>query len=160
MAANLAAAFRAVSFLESFPIQIVFHCQVADAYATVHPVWSYQFFKHCDIFHNSVLYGSKLSTPKSRMADPNPTIRDNIHEGIKENSDLTVLMKNAPKETSNPQAAPSSRRMFHIVTNPHILFVDENGARCHAHSMGAFASGGSITSAGSEVHELARMNGQ
>jgi len=51
-------------------------------------------------------------------------------------------------------------RMFHVVTNPHIEFIDKDHARYHAYWMGVFASGGSITSAGREVNELIRLNGQ
>jgi uncharacterized protein (TIGR02246 family) len=51
-------------------------------------------------------------------------------------------------------------RMFHIVTNPHIEFIDKDHARYYAYWMGAFASGGEITSAGREVNELVRLNGQ
>ena len=51
-------------------------------------------------------------------------------------------------------------RMFHVVTNPHIEFIDKDHARYHAYWMGVFASGGSITSAGREVNELVRLNGQ
>jgi uncharacterized protein (TIGR02246 family) len=51
-------------------------------------------------------------------------------------------------------------RMYHVVTNPHIEFIDKDHARYYAYWMGAFASGGEITSAGREVNELVRMNGQ
>jgi uncharacterized protein (TIGR02246 family) len=51
------------------------------------------------------------------------------------------------------------QRMNHVVTNPHIEFIDKDHARYHAYWMGVFASGG-VTSAGREVNELVRMNGQ
>lgn len=51
-------------------------------------------------------------------------------------------------------------RMFHVVTNPHIEFLDKDHARYYAYWMGVFASGGEVTSAGREVNELVRMNGQ
>jgi uncharacterized protein (TIGR02246 family) len=51
-------------------------------------------------------------------------------------------------------------RMYHVVTNPHIEFIDKDHARYYAYWMGVFASGGNITSAGREVNELVRMNGQ
>ena len=60
-------------------------------------------------------------------------------------------------ENKNGKKTP---RMFHVVTNPHIEFIDKDHARYHAYWMGAFASGGGITSAGREVNELVRMNGQ
>jgi uncharacterized protein (TIGR02246 family) len=51
-------------------------------------------------------------------------------------------------------------RMYHVVTNPHIEFIDKDHARYHAYWMGVFASGGGITSAGREVNELVKLNGQ
>jgi len=51
-------------------------------------------------------------------------------------------------------------RMFHVVTNPHIEFIDKDHALYHAYWMGVFASGGDVTSAGREVNELVRINGQ
>jgi uncharacterized protein (TIGR02246 family) len=50
-------------------------------------------------------------------------------------------------------------RMYHVVTNPHIEFIDKDHARYYAYWMGVFTSGG-VTSAGREVNELVRMNGQ
>jgi uncharacterized protein (TIGR02246 family) len=51
------------------------------------------------------------------------------------------------------------QRMYHVVTNPHIEFIDKDHARYYAYWMGVFASGG-VTSAGREVNELLRVNGQ
>ncbi len=50
-------------------------------------------------------------------------------------------------------------RMYHVVTNPHIEFIDKDHARYYAYWMGALAAGGT-TSAGREVNELVRINGQ
>jgi uncharacterized protein (TIGR02246 family) len=50
-------------------------------------------------------------------------------------------------------------RMYHVVTNPHIEFIDKDHARFHAYWMGALAAGGT-TSAGREVNELVRINGR
>jgi len=50
-------------------------------------------------------------------------------------------------------------RMYHVVTNPHIEFIDKDHARYYAYWMGALASGGT-TSAGREVNELVRIGGQ
>jgi uncharacterized protein (TIGR02246 family) len=50
-------------------------------------------------------------------------------------------------------------RMYHVVTNPHVEFIDEDHARYYAYWMGVFTSG-RVTSAGREVNELVRMNGQ
>jgi uncharacterized protein (TIGR02246 family) len=60
-------------------------------------------------------------------------------------------------EKKNDKKMP---RMFHVVTNTHIEFIDENHARYYAYWMGAFASGGGLTSAGREVNELIRLNGK
>jgi uncharacterized protein (TIGR02246 family) len=59
------------------------------------------------------------------------------------------------KNTGDKKAS----RMYHVVTNPHIEFIDKDHARYYAYWMGALASGGT-TSAGSEVNELVRINGQ
>jgi uncharacterized protein (TIGR02246 family) len=50
-------------------------------------------------------------------------------------------------------------RMYHVVTNPHIEFIDKDHARYYAYWMGALAAGGT-TSAGREVNELVRINGK
>ena len=50
-------------------------------------------------------------------------------------------------------------RMYHVVTNPHIEFIDKDHARYYAYWMGALAAGGT-TSAGRELNELVRINGQ
>jgi hypothetical protein len=63
-------------------------------------------------------------------------------------------------EAENVAAGESpSGRMYHVVTNPHIELIDENHARFHAYWMGVFTSGG-VTSAGREVNELEKIDGQ
>jgi len=64
------------------------------------------------------------------------------------------------KLDADKKSGKQSPRMFHVVTNPHIEFIDKDHARYHAYWMGVFASGGEITSAGREVNELVRINGQ
>jgi uncharacterized protein (TIGR02246 family) len=59
-------------------------------------------------------------------------------------------------ENKSGKKAP---RMYHVVTNPHIEFIDKDHARYYAYWMGALAAGGT-TSAGREVNELVRINGQ
>jgi uncharacterized protein (TIGR02246 family) len=59
-------------------------------------------------------------------------------------------------ENKSGKKAP---RMYHVVTNPHIEFVDKDHARFYAYWMGALAAGGT-TSAGRELNELVRINGQ
>ena len=50
--------------------------------------------------------------------------------------------------------------MYHIVTNPHIEFIDKDHARYYAYWMGALETGGNILGAGREVNELVRIEGQ
>ncbi len=50
-------------------------------------------------------------------------------------------------------------RMLHVVTNPHIEFIDKDHARYPAYWIGALTAGGT-TSAGREINELVRINGQ
>jgi uncharacterized protein (TIGR02246 family) len=50
-------------------------------------------------------------------------------------------------------------RMYHVVTNPHIEFIDKDHARYHAYWMGVFESG-DVVSAGREVNELVRIDGR
>ena len=59
-------------------------------------------------------------------------------------------------ENKSDKKAP---RMYHVVTNPHIEFIDKDHARYYAYWMGALAAGGT-TSAGREVNELVRINGK
>lgn len=63
------------------------------------------------------------------------------------------------KRDADKQSDKKPQRMYHVVTNPHIEFVDKDHARYHAYWMGVFATGG-VTSAGREVNELVRVNGQ
>ncbi|MFC1493931.1 nuclear transport factor 2 family protein [Thermodesulfobacteriota bacterium] len=50
--------------------------------------------------------------------------------------------------------------MYHIVTNPHIEFIDEDHARYYAYWMGVLETGGEIVTAGREANELVRINGR
>jgi uncharacterized protein (TIGR02246 family) len=67
--------------------------------------------------------------------------------------DAKKQMESAPKTDKKPA------RMYHVVTNPHIEFIDKDHARYYAYWMGALAAGGT-TSAGREVNELVRINGK
>jgi len=49
--------------------------------------------------------------------------------------------------------------MYHIATNQHIVFIDEEHARYHAYWMGVLKTG-EIVSAGREVKELVRVDGR
>jgi uncharacterized protein (TIGR02246 family) len=64
------------------------------------------------------------------------------------------------KRDADTKSGKQMARMFHVVTNPHVEFVDKDHARYYAYWMGVFASGGEVTSAGREVNELVKMNGQ
>jgi uncharacterized protein (TIGR02246 family) len=57
------------------------------------------------------------------------------------------------------KSGKKAQRMYHVVTNPHIEFIDKDHARYYAYWMGALAAGGT-TSAGREVNELVHLNGQ
>jgi uncharacterized protein (TIGR02246 family) len=50
-------------------------------------------------------------------------------------------------------------RMYHVATNTHIEFIDSDHARYYAYWIGALAAGGT-TSAGREVNNLVKINGQ
>jgi uncharacterized protein (TIGR02246 family) len=50
--------------------------------------------------------------------------------------------------------------MYHIVTNPHIEFIDEDHARYYAYWMGVLETGGEIVTAGREVNELVKIKGR
>ena len=63
------------------------------------------------------------------------------------------------KRDAEDKSGKKAQRMYHVVTNPHIEFIDKDHARYYAYWMGVFASGG-VTSAGREVNELLRMKGQ
>ena len=49
--------------------------------------------------------------------------------------------------------------MYHIATNQHIVFIDEEHARYYAYWMGVLETG-EIVSAGREVNELVRVDGR
>jgi uncharacterized protein (TIGR02246 family) len=50
--------------------------------------------------------------------------------------------------------------MYHIVTNPHIEFIDDNHARYHAYWMGVLETGGGVVTAGREVNDLVKIDGE
>ena len=64
-----------------------------------------------------------------------------------------------PKEDAEVTVDKPASRMYHVVTNPHIEFIDQDHARYYAYWMGALSAGGT-TSAGREVNELVRINGK
>ena len=49
--------------------------------------------------------------------------------------------------------------MYHIVTNPHIEFIDKDHARYYAYWMGVLETGGEVVTAGREVNELVKVKG-
>ncbi|MBN2241112.1 MAG: nuclear transport factor 2 family protein [Acidobacteria bacterium] len=59
---------------------------------------------------------------------------------------------------ANEGSAPAGR-LYHVVTNPHIEFIDQDRARFHAYWMGALSDKG-VTSAGREVNDLVRIDGR
>jgi uncharacterized protein (TIGR02246 family) len=48
--------------------------------------------------------------------------------------------------------------MYHIVTNPHIVFIDKDHARYYAYWMGVPETGGEVVTTGREVNELVKIN--
>ena len=50
-------------------------------------------------------------------------------------------------------------RMYHVATNTHIEFIDNDHARYFAYWIGALAAGGT-TSAGREMNDLVKIDGQ
>jgi uncharacterized protein (TIGR02246 family) len=72
----------------------------------------------------------------------------------------TMIVDSRKKMAEEAKSGKKTQKMFHIVTNPHIEFIDQNHARYYAYWMGVFASGGSVASAGREINELVRINGK
>lgn len=63
------------------------------------------------------------------------------------------------------QGAPSSPAMYHVITNSHIEFVDEDHARYHSYWMTVFGAAGAetpprVAAAGRGVDELVRQDGR
>ena len=80
---------------------------------------------------------------------------------IKGREALKKMVSDARQKLDAEKKSGKERpRMYHVVTNPWIEFIDKDHARYHAYWMGVFASGGPITSAGREVNELVRLKGQ
>jgi len=78
---------------------------------------------------------------------------------IKGREALKNMILDARQSMESADAGEQERpKMYHVVTNPHIEFVDEEHARFYAYWMGALAAGGT-TSAGREVNELVRIDG-
>jgi uncharacterized protein (TIGR02246 family) len=63
------------------------------------------------------------------------------------------------KMDANNESGKKKPHMYHIVTNPHIEFIDEDHARFHAYWMGVLETGGEIVTAGREVNELVKVSG-
>lgn len=85
--------------------------------------------------------------------------------------DARKMMEARPKIDANPKIDAKAKidannnidkkpsRMYHVVTNPHVEFIDKDHARYYAYWMGALTAGGT-TSAGREVNELVRIDGK
>jgi uncharacterized protein (TIGR02246 family) len=80
---------------------------------------------------------------------------------IKGRDALLKMMKDAKKQfdTGNTEAKKKDR-MYHVVTNPYIEFIDKDHARFHAYWMGVMKAGGGVVGAGREVNELVKINGR
>jgi uncharacterized protein (TIGR02246 family) len=78
---------------------------------------------------------------------------------VKGREALKKMVSDARQKLDADKSGKKTPRMYHVVTNPHIEFIDKDHARYYAYWMGALAAGGT-TSAGREVNELVRINGQ
>ncbi|MFC1495591.1 nuclear transport factor 2 family protein [Thermodesulfobacteriota bacterium] len=80
---------------------------------------------------------------------------------VKGRGALKKMVLDARKQMETENTGDKERpRMYHVVTNPHIEFIDKDHARYYAYWMGVFKSGGEIVGAGREVNELVRIDGQ
>jgi len=70
-----------------------------------------------------------------------------------------MILDARQKRDAESKGDKKTPRMYHVVTNPHIEFIDEDHARYYAYWMGVFESG-DVVSAGREVNELVRIDGQ
>lgn len=64
----------------------------------------------------------------------------------------------AAQASANQGEAPAGR-LYHVLTNPHIEFIDQDHARFHAYWMGALSNRG-VSSAGREVNDLVKVDGR
>jgi ketosteroid isomerase-like protein len=79
---------------------------------------------------------------------------------VKGRDALKKMMLDARQAINTENTGEKKRpRMYHVVTNPHIEFIDKGHARYYAYWMGVFESG-DVVSAGREVNELARIDGR
>lgn len=80
---------------------------------------------------------------------------------VKGREALKKMMQDARKQMEAQKTGDKERpRMYHVVTNPHIEFIDKDHARFYAYWMGVLKTGGDIVGAGREVNELVRINGE
>jgi uncharacterized protein (TIGR02246 family) len=80
---------------------------------------------------------------------------------IKGRDALKKMMPDASQQMQTENRDDKIRpRMYHVVTNPHIEFIDKHHARYYAYWMGVLKTGGEILAAGREVNELARIDGR
>ena len=80
---------------------------------------------------------------------------------IKGRDALKKMMTDARQQIDTQKTDDKKRpRMYHVVTNPHIEFIDKDHARFYAYWMGVMQTGGEIVGAGREVNELVKMNGR
>jgi len=99
-----------------------------------------------------------LFTPEGEFkgADMSTKGRDALKNMILESRKAMESRKTLA--AANEGTAPAGR-LYHIVTNPHIEFIDQDHARFHAYWMGALSDKG-VTSAGREINDLVRVDGR
>jgi hypothetical protein len=71
----------------------------------------------------------------------------------------------ARNSENDAKAGTTRPAMYHVITNPHVEFIDKDHARFQAYWMTVFAAPGEnpparVAAAGREVDELVRLNGQ
>ena len=78
---------------------------------------------------------------------------------IKGRDALKKMVLDARKKINEANTGDKKRpRMYHVVTNPHIEFIDKDHARFYAYWMGVMQTGGEIVGAGREVNDLVKIN--
>jgi uncharacterized protein (TIGR02246 family) len=80
---------------------------------------------------------------------------------VKGRDALKKMMLDAGQQMAAQKEGDEKKpHMYHIVTNPHIEFIDKDHARYYAYWMGVLETGGDIIGAGREINELIRIDGQ
>jgi uncharacterized protein (TIGR02246 family) len=101
--------------------------------------------------HNGEAFISKF-TPDGEFLSKDSTAKG--REALKK-----MVVDAWQKMDASKKDGKKTPHMYHIVTNPHIEFIDDNHARYHAYWMGVLETGGGVVTAGREVNDLVNING-